>query len=665
MIRASARFFCRNQITNIEYNPLGGVRMVVDESSHKIKLSALLNFLLKHRTMIVAATVLMVFVALMIPGEADLAKLHDLLDRGNYQAAREGARQVLARKPESHAYRELLAMAELASGRPVEALEHTLILAGTGWNTETLMEELNKARTDIGQDAEITISVLELLTERLPEHPDLGWLKTFGLNLLIEGDAVNMAPGFLDHFHQADFETHSYLIGRIWEAVHSGGLEAAWRTAEILDTRGVEIRGYSSNLPGYSLRTSFFTVGRSQSEVDPEQWIALQENFPQDPLLALMRGVAMDSAGLAWLTEWESVNQVDGEVLDIYQAFKVSVLARAASVEPEHLASLPPLFLFQAAMGDAINKDKLEIILDYLDGQPELANYSINLEAARLALAAPAPKWTIPKHGTFGMFLEGDWLRISKWPNPSTGNIYEYYNLLTEQEFQLPGSPSWSPGGKQLAVQNLESLVIYNAQGVMVSEFPRQSNLMQAPFWRDEENLWLSIYADDLTLYMLNTNDGTVTKAEGIPEGVNANLFWYGPGGMVAWYEGNDFCIFDGEKVITIQQFHQDDNVWVGSWAPDGSGLIIARDAEFLYYEIGGRLRHLDLPESGYNTVSWLNDDEFTWEFPIGVGQRMLGIYNLKTGKTTMTGIANPVNVSGNRVLVNSGFGEIYIFELD
>lgn len=70
----------------------------------------------------------------------------------------------------------------------------------------------------------------------------------------------------------------------------------------------------------------------------------------------------------------------------------------------------------------------------------------------------------------------------------------------------------------------------------------------------------------------------------------------------------------------------------------------------------------LDFPVTPVQVIYWLNDYELTWSFPLVAGQSMLGIYNLQTKEVTMTGIVNPIAVSGRWVLVQ-GIDKVYVYE--
>ncbi len=604
-----------------------------------------------------AAVLLFVTLGVLIPGQSDLDKLQALMDRGNYSAVIKGAERLLARKPEANEFRDCLAQAQLAVGDWAGALVNTGVLHAAGWDTEPLESQFPVAI--IVADAARAGGVLAAAEEVLSRRGKWPWLEQFALNLLLQSGAVERAPGVLSHLSKARIEA---ALDQIWEqlVMATDNLDAAWRTASLLDERGIAVYGSNG-----SRQLLFFLY-----QCPPEAWLQLQERYPDDSILAAIRSQVMPQGGLDWLAAWEENRRL--EPTGAYCTLKGKAVAQAQQVEARHLKYLPPLEILRAALMDAVNKEKLDFILGYLADLPEPV---ADMEVLSLALTAPEPVGVFPRGPSGESYtLSGDWLCISK-RSDSQENVCAYYNLVNGEEYEYPGYfGCWSPDGSYLAQLGQGKLRIYDAHGKVVHELSDTSFAIDIG-WRDEKTLWVPLLnftaqgGITLLMHTLTVEDGVLSQT-GLSE-FSYHRVQYGPGGRLAWQEGNRFFVYDGEVTHSLEANGRY-SIW--GWAPDGSAVIFGQQrylledgtivGKSLYYEIGGEVTELDLSPAWEGVVSWLSAEEITWPFPLVTGQSMLGIYNLQAQAVTMTGIVMPGVVSWPWVLV-TGADEVYVYALE
>jgi len=153
----------------------------------------------KKKLIALAGTVLAAMAMwLLLPSRVNPEKLEILMDRGSYHTVRHVAAEALSREPGNNQYREYLALAELELGRPEEALHHTCLLMGAGWDTSALEDRLNMARPQIYNDLAGNIRVLDVAQDNLHKYPHWQWLKQFSLNMVFQGYALS-APDHAGH----------------------------------------------------------------------------------------------------------------------------------------------------------------------------------------------------------------------------------------------------------------------------------------------------------------------------------------------------------------------------------------------------------------------------------------------------------------------------------
>ena len=639
---------------------------------------------------------------LILPSQADAEKLERLFDQGNYQAVRAGAEQVLARDPDAHRSRELLALAELATKRPVEALGHTFILAGAGWDVDLLVQHLDRALLTEQADEEECNRALDLIEEKMPGVSDSAWPKQLGLKLLIKGQVPERIPGFLASFQAEDFQHFCYLLEEVLKsAVASEDWESAWRTAEILDQSPLDFGVWGLYMTQAEVKWqqywAFLTVSNNASnqlmwEVehfelrntefalrmqlltgvfngDQQKMAALQASIPEDALLAVGRGLAMSpEAGLAWLAGWEKENSIKAEEAHVYSRMKGRLIAQATWVEEQHLSNLLSLDVLGAALDDTVNQEKLRFILDYLQDRQE---YTAQVQTAQVALAVPKPARIIVPSSSAIWTLNGNWLRAWSWDEGTGyGGISLFQNLMTGAEFELPGvNHSWSPDGSLVAYVyepggEASQIRIHNVRGELVGEFVRDG--VSSLSWKDRDRLVFLSWEEgenEWFLHELDITGRTREKVNSFPGLRNSNSCLLGPGGRLAWAMANSLQVFTGARIISVD--HQADSARVLSWTPDGSGLLLVLDNQLYFYEISGNLRSLDPFGPFYwAVVSWRGNREFYFQTPIILGHTMLAKYNLNTGRTTLMGIVDPVSVAGKRVLTYGISGEVYIYDI-
>lgn len=391
--------------------------------------------------------------------------------------------------------------------------------------------------------------------------------------------------------------------------------------------------------------------------------------------MAAIRSRVMPEGGLDWLVAWEEAHGLAKEDEEAYSSFKMLSVAEARQVQSRQFQYVGPLELLAAGLMDAANRDKLEIILDYVEAVPELA---ADVEILRSCHPLPRFFRAIPNRGAISCSLSGDWLCLRDYGGPE-GIEHTYHNFVTGAEFTLPYFLEWSPDGLRAASVEGNHLRIYDCQGQIIQEQDLSSPARGDIAWRDEGSLWIPLVERGPTgiqrasMYILTLASGSLERAEHIPSAISP-YFYYGPQGRLAWKEGNYFYVYDGKATHALPL---DNLIAVGAWSPDGKAmlLITAQEAypnvvlgKALHYKIGGSVKELEL-EFGLSSmplplISWLNQDELSWPFPLATGQHMLGKYNLRTGEVTMTGIVLPQEVSGRRVLAQ-GVDGVYVYELD
>lgn len=490
-----------------------------------------------------------------------------------------------------------------------------------------------------------------------------------------------------------------------WETVHKIGsvadlgidLRYAWHLRMVSSPNDYVQMLQGTDYPGYMCRLGFL---QSNFGGNQEKWAVLQEKYPEDPLLACTRGLD----NLDWLAEWESLHPIGKDDKIFYSSLKAQLIARADSVEIRHFLNVLPSDLLEAVLRDAVNKPKLAVALDYLHSDPYMKRV---VDTARLALDAPGPVWTLENYPRAIMSGDGNGLIITEpGQDLSDRDKIKYLSLETGEEFTLPEDDIiWSPDGSRVAVQawvdTKYHFRVYTKQGELIQECPGGIN-QETIQWRDSTSLWLvkrelKPEGNMICLYILDLTDGSVQRADSIPN-IQDTFFGlsFGPRGRLAWVEGQDLRVFDGAKIITLT--YQGEFCRILGWRPDARGMVVATEISGLeitmdergeklmtyitdqshimtnesrllmsipasptyYYEIGRSLEELDC---ALTNCSWLSNSEFAGEYSLSSGQNMLGIYNLKTGKTTLTGIVNPISVAGGRVLTR-GVDALYVYEL-
>lgn len=659
-----------------------------------MSLSDIRGYLFKPKSLLVAGLVLAgFFVFLLIPRQPDSEKLQSLLERGNYQAAREGAQQILAREPQDHLVREVLVKSYLGAGKFTEAMEHLLVLASFGWDTKALEADFKEAILPLAEDQEESSSLLALVASHLDEHPSWDWLREYGLIVLSWGGGTSKAPEYLAALDYSDIEKHVYHFTSIWaKAKEYQDWDLAWQIAEVLDSlidAALDVawqNNYYDTVriieqilgPNYSYQEWLCQVHLIQDifSQDPAKFVALQEKNSGNPLLAV--GRASSIAGLDWLIQWESLHQVDEEFRSIYSLQKSQLISQAEMVEPSQLNHILPYQLLSAALADVYNKAKLSTILDYLRTYPFMAQ---ELDIAHSALDLPPPLLTLEDLvvmwiSTDGVVirgstqLTGDGKGLLNSAPSDFGFTHKYYDLETGREFAIPsGYYSLAPSSSLLAVEvsSLNSEIQIYDRGRLIGTYPRD-NSVERVGWRDADTLWLvkkelqHLVGNVNYLYSMSIADGSIRREEAVPawKGNHWNSFWFGPRGRFAWTEAQTLRVYDGNRVYSVE-IEQDPFIQLLCWRPDGGALMVSTGGKTFSYTLGGSL----IEEVTFSSVeAWLSKDEIAFTSPLGTGQRMLGIYNAETEAVTWTGVIDPISIAGNRVLCRSG-DKLYIYDLE
>ena len=623
--------------------------------------SMLQDLTVRHK--IVALTIAgLVILGLVIvsSSQPDLSKMEALYNRGQFQAARVGLAQALQKEPEWHEARFLLAQTELSDGRQVAALEQMGILAEAGWDITEFEVRLNRWLASDPPDLETAKQIVDFSVQAMEQIPQWDWLREFGLKVAVDW-ALEELPGYLSHLGERDFDNYWSLVEQGWfSAVESGAWETAWQVSGAIDK--TYERYNASGYPGLEFRVRL-VASMGHLEVI---WAELQAKFPEDCLVAVARAISMPrDQGLDWLVEWEGHNQVAPEAVAFYSTMKGRrLILGVEKLKTIHLANIESEDLLSIALNMVDDEVKFMLLLDYLAQDPEMVQ---QVEIAKLILEVPEPEWQIDAAWGVSASEDGSKVMLHQY-----GEQPFLFNLSSGDEVTFPASFSdyfLSPDGSKVAVMQDSgwgySILTYSGQGEMIQELGIDSR-MSLIGWRDSNSLWLSALGVDygFSLCVLDLSDGTISKLD--IDLHRQTWFQPGPGGRIAWFRDKEVGLWDGDSVSV---YSYGDSVNALAWSLDGTSLIVTIDSELHIQNIGGNLVALDLPRGRIPLyfelfLSWRSRDELYFNYSISNRQTMLAIYNVRTGKTTMTGILNPSMVVGNRVLAHGNDGRLLIYNL-
>ena len=561
------------------------------------------------RSKLVALTIVaLVIIGILIfyNNQPDLNKMEALYNRGQFHAARVGLEQALQKAPERHEARTLLVHTELSDGKPLQALEQMLILAEAKWDTLSVEVAFRRWMRSEQLDEDTAMLIIDFVYQESDRIPQWEWLREVGVDVV----RANLPPSPILTSH------YSWVPGMEFRA---------W----LLDN------------------------------VNPDSsfWTKLQAKFPQDSLAAVGRARSMSSPqGLEWLSQWESSNEIYSVEAGLYSLKKSSILHGMDTMETAYLNHVFPQDLLAIALAAVDNRVKLVFLLDYLEQYPDMGDL---LEVARQAVDAPEPEWRIPAGVISNLTEDGNKIVLRK------DDKIILHEIATGQRVELPAAgfaPFISPDGSKVA--QLETSYdgwiahIFTDQGVKVQEY-KTDNWMYSVGWKDSSNLWLTKHErtyPEQNLFVLNLATEKVSRFEAIPPAEEYAQMRVGPGGRLAWFSEEKVGVWDGQE---FWEYEYQADISGLDWAPDGSRIALTMGKDLYVQDIGGEFAALDLSGEHDNYyrpfLSWRNGDELYINYPLGRAVQMLAIYNLKTREITQTGIVNPQEVAGNRVLLFSG----------
>lgn len=582
----------------------------------------------------------------LAPSTPDFARLEELTQMGNYQAARIGLEQALARNPDWHEARALLAEAELGDDRLDQALAHLLVLARQGRDTRSLESKFNRwLRQGNAVDTDSSAQALEMIMAD-KTFLEWEWLTNFGLNLaFICLDKTAQYLLFLGENQL--FSAWDTVQAGLSRLLDRGEWETLWQVAAACEGFATE-----SWLHG----NFFISRGELIHVLKPEVWPDLQNRFPQDALAAIGYALSLPPGeGLAWLRQWEGQNPLP-QPIETYSQLKSILLLESPGVKPEDLIFVTGAGLVTAAIEarhqtNQVLPGMIAARWEELGGDPGLAA-AIGLVPQPIYQETAASFWDIElspdgKHLIFGPSATWEQLII---------------NLDSKEQTAIPYYPAkWSPDSTRLYIGAEGGISVFSAQGKLLQNY----DLGFAYFpvgWRDEKSIWLT--SDNFgKLHVLSLSGGQI---EPVIEAKDLHLggdpyaeFFPGPQGRIAWQSGGTVGVWDGQKIATYRF-----SGWLNgiSWYPDGSGLILELGEGLYSQPLRGQAKPVSLPQSirGARFMGWRNSHEMYLSVPLeDTLHRQLMIYNEITGDVTLTEYFNPHKIAGQRVLVSyftSGF---------
>ena len=625
---------------------------------------------------IVSVLIIIFAIIIIYPRQNDLKSFEALYNQGQYHAARAGLEQALRTDPEWYQARAILAHLELAEGKPVEALEQMMIMERGGWDITPLKIEFETWLNSEQLDPVSARLVLEFV---ISGRPPWGWLKSSGLELAFQW-APDLVPQYLLRLGEREFRENWPIVSRGWhDAQQFGDWETAWAVAVILDNLSFNIWPSETHSLGTYYRS--MVVARMYPD-DPQLWTKLQSRYPRDCLAAVGKAASLPpDQGLGWLADWESTNQVTPEAASFYSTWKSLIIQNANQVFTPQLAHVEPGQLLYVALTDAGNQDKFMLILEYL------AHFDMAAQLEILKLAVhPQPELVLRDMVGMSLSEDGNHVILMEVNNSLENEAAFMYTIDTGKRAEFPPLPLiWSPDGSRAAVtqwnvlgdETEQKLLIFGNQGELQElKLDTYSTLIG---WKSSDSLWISREElgsrhSSVSLHFLNLINGSMSRADDVPDLPPTAVYRAGPGGRIAWFQGQSIGIWDGANVLIMELSNDVSDL---HWAPDGTRLLLTMNNRL--YTMGFRtgLRALNLPElsqgqrifgrtreeafSRYpidrdsyvpRVLAWRSPDELFLDYPIGNRHSILAIYNVSTEKITMTGVINPKSVAGGRVLV-------------
>lgn len=598
---------------------------------------------------------LVILAMVLLTPSTDLDKLEAMYNRGHYPAARSGLERALARDSDFHDARQLLIKIELAENSPVAALEHLVTLAAEGIDVADLEYQFNRwLMLSPRLDAKVGEQILEVIIDRPRGLSDWEWLSVFGLRV-IEISSPESTANYLLKVHPDHIRYNWELADLAFNNIVHKDLEAAWAVATILD-----------NLANPNFQGSIdYRLHLVNEWYNQESIFALQALFPEDIVAAIAKAGLMSSPqGLIWLQNWESkFGRLPASVVHYYSSNKCRLLMEAAEVNEEQLTNIMPEDLLRVIISENQDSSKLKIITQYLTRFPEMAEPVALLSVPRLE-----PALVIDDAWVFSLSPDGRRAIIRRM-------VDDYiYEIDTGKEYGVSSwNLRWSPDGSHAVVVDEGSLsthwVISN-KAEQIQEFELDLDLKFIG-WRDSRSLWLTKDIPDAPwreLYIL-TMDGGLKRFSQSPLLPQDTIYLPGPEGKLAWQSRQQVGIWTGKEIVTFSYSAGPQYIAIRDWLPDGRGVVLTADQLYIQ-SLDGDLVKLDLPWQDLSVyLSWRNQDELYYAHPIGsYGEQslpsMLCIYNIVTGEVIPTGILDPLQVAGKRVLVRGGNGEGYIYNL-
>lgn len=509
------------------------------------------------------------------------------------------------------------------------------------------------------------------LEQALKKQPDWHEARELLFQIEIESGRPLAALKHLAPLPEGSIELHQHL-DEIWNSITCPGCSQCASDVEYLNFCATDW-GQAWQL-ALTLSESFSNPGSGFQYIllqgldkDPERWSQLQQQFPEESLIALGLAQAMPQPqGLDWLAEWEARHQ--GEVNGYYGYLKTQILM-GVEIKQTHLGFISPEDLLFLALNTQDEGSK-SLLIGELEhrGEEEL------LELAQLATIQPTSRHTWDSFGSVQLTEGGG--NIVSYSTEGAGGVV-IYDIADGSSYTLPdlGMSYFSPDGNLVAIPAPASVGsvarLWDNKGNYITEVSLESRV-DFIGWRDSESLWVTQTELDLTvggnvtrLNAVNL-DGTMARVEGIPDQQRHLRYYPGPEGRIAWQSGAELSVWDGERLST---FPLDEQFGRLSWRPDGKGLILS-SGEIYYLDLATGTLDALMPESeeSWRAVfrGWKNADEVHLDYLMGIGNlRMLANYNLHSQELKFTGILNSSQASGNTVLVDSNDGtvEIYILE--
>lgn len=599
----------------------------------------------------------LIMVALILwPKGADLERLNNMFERGQYEAVCAQLELALEDKPNWYEARKLMVSAALGAGQLDLALTHLVALQETGptGTEEKAVSDwlvLNCPTPAQGDNA------LAIVRDNIEDSSRWAWIKEFYVKLLIKLERPQDIPDALELIisseqgRLSDSLMNPVALG--WEYVaECQGLIELWQLSSQLDYSIAE-----SSVPwtwrGRVLGRTLFT-----------EVAELQKEFPGDPVLAA--GLALyqqDDAGLEFLRQWEADYTVDGTSLPWFSTVKFDLLRSAQSVGPDDFSHITPNQLLQLAADSTHEPGKCRVILSYLE---EGDYYPQQVGILRAALKGPNSVLSLAAYEAV-LSSDGNWLSFKL--DATTGKIY---NLKTEESYTLRslffGSTwMWAPDSSQVAYISEyypEIIEIFDTRGVLLSRVEFQGYYLLLG-WRDAKTIWVQEYDPRYRSFLAppllcDLKSGRLFPSPEDFSSSSVNLS-PGPRGFLAWEDNGEIWLKQGKELSTLQG----GSTVIVSWIPDGRGLVLNRDGE-LYLWTGAEPEPLGMQGVSFIFLGWRNEKEFYYGVEIEETHsfRVMS-YNIRTqGVTEYNLVGSRWLAAAGKTAVSSSSGMVEVYRL-